>query len=159
MTRKGIRSSALRESMHRHITLDMEKNIVENLAEMKKAACVTTQSTHGVVALASLPVWGAALIGMIISWNTLPFDMDPEMLTSLKVATIVFQASLAAAAMFLRDSNNMLALVDFVLCIITSFADWLWFQKYDVNDHLAPVDITMSCLLVGCMTGRKGFHV
>jgi hypothetical protein len=155
VTRKDIRSSALRESMPRHITLDTEKDIRENLAGIKKAACVTTRSTHGVVAPSSLPVWGVALIGVIISWNTLPFDMHPEMLMSLKVVTIVFQASLAAAAMFLWDSNDMLlALVDFVLCIINPFADWLWFQKHDINDHLAPVDITISCLLVGCMTAR-----
>jgi hypothetical protein len=154
MTRNDIRSSTLRESISRHITLGIEKNIRENLAGMKKAAFVTTRSIYGVVALASLPVLGVALIGMIISWNTLPFDMYPEMLIALKAVTIVFQASFAAVAMLFWDSNNMLALVDFVLCIINPFADWLWFQKYDTNDHLAPVDITISCLLVGYMTAR-----
>jgi hypothetical protein len=125
MTRKDIWSSTLRESISRHITLDIEKNIRENLAGMKKAAFVTTRSIYGVVALASLPVLGVALIGMMISWNTLPFDMYPEMLISLKVATVVFQVSFAAVAMFLWDSNNMLALVDFVLCVERGFASKL----------------------------------
>jgi hypothetical protein len=121
---------------------------------MKQAAFVTTRSIYGVVVLASLPVLGVALFGMIISWNTLPFDMFPGMITALKVVTIVFQASFAAVTLFIWDSNNILALVDFVLCSVNPFADGLWFQKYDSNGHLSPVDITMSCILVGYMTAR-----
>jgi hypothetical protein len=122
---------------------------------MRKTAFVTTRGIYGVVALAALPVLGVALLGMLISWNTLPFDMYPGMTTSLKVVTIVFQASFAAVAMCLWDSNNGIqTLVDLVLCIINPFADWLWFQKYDINGHLSPVEITTASLLVGYMTAR-----
>jgi hypothetical protein len=80
--------------------------------------------------------------------------MYPGMMTSLKVVTIVFQVSFVAVAMIFWDSNNILALVISVLCIISPFADWLCFQKYDCNEHLSPVYITTCCLLVGYMTTR-----
>ena len=77
-----------------------EKYSRKSCRNEKGNICHDAVDIYGVVALASLPVLGDALIGSIISWYTLPFDMYPGMLTSLKVVTMIFQASFAAVAMF-----------------------------------------------------------
>jgi hypothetical protein len=71
--RFGLHSGPVPERQRRGLTWHARIYEVWN-----EKGSICYDSIHGVVALASLPVLGVALIGMIISWNTLIFDMHPE---------------------------------------------------------------------------------
>jgi hypothetical protein len=62
---------------------DFVKDLGVNRKEMKKAAFSATCSIHGVVMLATLPVFGVMLIALIVSWNNNSFGIRNGMVTFL----------------------------------------------------------------------------
>lgn len=77
-----------------------------------------------------------------------------RMADTLWVLTCIFQACFAVASFFLWDGNTILAYFDMALVVITPFADWFYFIRYQENGVLKPYDIAVTSLLHGYMTAR-----
>jgi predicted ferric reductase len=151
-----VKESIRCHSMSRHSQKDAmnEQDLRNTTKMMKKAAFKATQNIYGIVLLAFLAVFGVALIGLTISWNTIPIDLYGGMVTFLKWFTVVFQACFAFVAFFVWDANQFLAYIDVGLTLLAPFANWYWVRQCEDNGRLNAAEITLYCLLNGYMVYR-----
>ena len=153
-TKRDILSKALRSSITRHEELFREDQVNGNMRRIKLGASAATRSIYGIVLLTGMPVFGLTLIALTISWNTIPIDVYPGMVTTLKVLTMLFQGLYAVVSLCVWNAESLLSYIDIVLCIICPFADWYWILVCQDNTVLRPGDITLYSLLTGYMTAR-----
>jgi hypothetical protein len=151
------RREEIRTSIHQSIDIhDMLTAGAQhtNMKEMKKAASQATKSIYGVVLLTSLPVIGISLFALTVSWNTIPIDLYPGMIEILKIFTMVFQGLFAVIACFIWPANSLVSYVDYIMCMISPFADLYWMQVCETYTTLRPVDILTYSILTLYMTFR-----
>lgn len=153
-SRNQRRSAVIRSSVDRHDKLVNTIEVRSNSKNMRKAAAAATRSLYGVVLLSSLPVMGMTLLGLTISWNTIPIELHPAMVEILKVFTVLFQILYAVVSLFIWDGDGILSFVDVTLCLVSPFADWYYFQVCDRHGSLRPPDILTYSILILYMTGR-----
>jgi len=149
--REALRSTVVNSmEIHEHLS---RRNIDTGAQKMRKAAFRATSFIYWVVILSFLPVFGVALVGFTISWNTLD-HFFPGMEDILQVITIGFQVCFAVVALFVWHVDNFLAYTDVIACLVTPFADWYWFLRYSTKQSLSGYEISSYCFLIGYMTIR-----
>jgi hypothetical protein len=155
-TRKDELQSSIRERISIHESLHSLRDLRRNKTEMRKEASLATRSLYGIVVLAMAPVVGITLLGLTISWNTIPIDLFPGMIPALEAFACFFQVIFFVLAIFIWDATTIWAYTDAVLCLVTPVADYFWYLAYRGDDGvlLTPPQITMFCLLTGYMTFR-----
>ena len=160
--RESIRSSIAQHHYMNQFQSDPRSNgrqLRTNKKTMKQAAFQATRDIYYRVLLCVMPVWGISLIGLTISWNTIPVDLFDGMLAGLQVATMLFHCCFLANALCIWDSNHFLAYTDLVTLCLAVIANYFCFEKYKDNNVLRPGEITLSCLLNGYMSLRAWQHV
>lgn len=125
-----------------------------NRFRMKSEAAATTRSIYHSVLLSLMPSTGVALIGLMISWNTIDVPMYPSMVFFLKVFSVMFQACFTFVAIFWWDANSFLAFVDLAMILLTPFADWYWFPICQVDSSLDVGALWLYSILTGYMVFR-----
>ena len=161
------RTDALRDSIQNSFLIRDEQNqstgeslvmtpqeLKSNMREFKRSAYQATRSIYGIVLLGFLPVFGVALIGFTISWNTIDIDLPSGWIQFLLVSTCIFQGLYAIIALFVWDANQFFAYIDAAICLVAPFADWYWHIEYRDHAILSAAQITLYSLLIGYMTGR-----
>jgi len=149
--REAIRS---RISQRRKLDPDNPKRLRVNLKDMQEQSFAATRSIYGIVLLSTLPVWGVALIGTTISFNTTPAPVVYQMTAGLQVATLLFQLCFSTTALFLWDSNTMWTFIDLAVSVLNPFFDWFWYKVYESNGSLHQGEVIKYCLVLGYMTLR-----
>ena len=81
------------------------RDLRRSTRKLKEAAFVSAKSMYSIVFMTCLPVLGAAVIGLTISWNFLPMPMYDGMAEALFVLTVLLQTSFAMTAVFIWDGN------------------------------------------------------
>ena len=104
-----------------------------------------------VAALSSLAV---ALIGMTVSWNSLPFTASQEMMTSIYVICIVIQSAFTVFALFIWPSDSLWTLVDLGVVCATPIADLYLFREYERAQHWQRNQVVFFGLLSAFMAVR-----
>lgn len=156
--RQASRTDSLQESIRNKLVqreyLLRWREMVKNTAQIRRSARAATRSILGVVILSILPVIGITILGITISWNTIPIDLYYGMIPALKVSTLFFQAMFAVAVFFFWDSNEFEAYIDAMLCVSIPLLDKYWYGIYDTNGLLRPIDIALFSMITIYMTVR-----
>lgn len=129
-------------------------NLGTDRATMKKAAFLATRSIYGVVLLSFLTIFGVALIGWTISWNSLDGGIYFRMTTFLELLTVLFEITFTAVAIFLWDANRLAAYTDVAISLVAPLSDLYWFQQYNSTGTLTGRGMVLYTAIIGYMTIR-----
>jgi len=151
------RDSSLVVSIRDLQNIVTEKERKMSLKDIHKESRKARLPIFGSVAALFIPVLGAAIIGLTISWNTILIDLYPFMEDTLKIATIIFQSIFALVTFFVHDRTEFLTYIDVVVSIVSVFADYYWFAT-DRWCNLNTRDLVSFSLLLGYMTIRTWYN-
>ncbi|KAL7560334.1 hypothetical protein ACA910_020257 [Epithemia clementina (nom. ined.)] len=152
LTRMDIMQRSIKSVIVDLQASDASNNIDAKM--LKWAASNATRSIYGVLLLAFISILGVTVFGLTISWNTVPVEIYDGMRTTLKIMTVMFQVCFAVPVLFIWDGNNFFAFIDFAMCLVSIPADIIWFNKYNQQETLGGVDLTLFAILTGYMIGR-----
>mmetsp|Transcript_27327 Transcript_27327/g.49639 ORF Transcript_27327/g.49639 Transcript_27327/m.49639 type:complete len:893 (-) Transcript_27327:132-2810(-) len=96
---------------------------------------------------------GVCMIGLTLSWNTIPNLLLDGMENFLKGGTLLFQTIFTSIVLFLHNRSELLTFLDVVVILISALADWFWFAKGRWT-HFQTGDMIYYLLLMGYMTLR-----
>lgn len=147
-------SESIRDHFAKHKDLKRWQDIRQNMKDIKRETFIANRSIYGVVLLSAMPVFGVALLGLTISWNTVNFEMRYGMIEGLQAMTILFQVLFIFIALFLWEGNHLFAYIDAALSVVSPFTTWYWFLVYSKTGLLSATDILTYCLFIGYMTAR-----
>ena len=133
--------------------------IVESMSKtdtrvLRKRAFDATRSIYGVAVLTLFPVIGLTVLGVSISWNTIPVESHEWMVKSMKVSTVFFQTIFAIVATSIWKGGHIFTLIDAVMILIAPFADLFWFHEWDIDGELRASYLTLYCIMIGYMSFR-----
>lgn len=139
---------------------DEKEKTQSRMMKMQLLAVHATRSFYGNVLLTLVPMFGVAMIGFTISWNTIPDPTVPlpwsfyHMRLTAMACSALFQLLYAIVALCIWDANSLATFVDTVLIIVTPFADWLWFERIIQDGHMVATDIILFTILMGYFVAR-----
>uniref|UniRef100_A0A7S1YCJ9 FAD-binding FR-type domain-containing protein n=1 Tax=Grammatophora oceanica TaxID=210454 RepID=A0A7S1YCJ9_9STRA len=126
--------------------------------EIKDATKKVTRLYYGVVALVVMPILGILLVGMHLSWCTLPFDKAEWMENALAICTCIFYGLFGVVATCFWDGNDLPAYMDFCFSVVGAFSCWYWFEK-NLFGSFSTFDMMTYLMLTGYMTMRCWYEV
>jgi hypothetical protein len=138
---------------------------IGRLLKMKMLATQASKSLYGTIFLSFLPVFGIALIGYTISYNTIPDPIHfvpwslPAMRNSAMVGTAIFHGIFALIATCLWNANSFATFIDAVLIMIAPLADWLWFLRLQREGYLRATDLLLYTILNFYFIGRLWYAI
>ena len=127
--------------------------------EMKKYARQATKVVKGKIFEGILALLSGILLGLTISWNTLPetvsfkFADNPVdlkysfMPIFLKYFMITIHSIFDLFAIFVWNSNKFFGFADLMVALLTPFADWYFFEKYNEVEVLTITEVTLHSFL------------
>jgi len=154
----GKTQSRLSLSIGAMAQMDMsEKEQKTSLAHIRRESRKVKLGIYGGVMNLLPPVFGVSMIGLTLSWNTIPIELYDGMDKVLQVGTIVFQSLFALVAVAAHyQSPRFLAYTDAVIFVISAFVDWYWFVK-GLWANFGPGDLTNYVLLLSYMIIRMWY--
>lgn len=113
---------------------------------------VQKQVAYYLLIMAS-PVIGAFVLGVTLSWNSLPFVPYPIMKYILGVGTLVFQLIFIYLTLTIQERNTLNVFIDLSVGVVSLFVDWYWLYKNKWGEFNS-VDLNCYGIIVGFMFMR-----